>query len=197
MTLARPQGQNCNMETLEMKGYIPAVFVFLLVALVTGCNDESGGSDSDVDGPSAKSDVNVAAAKNAATTETDHLPEDAVKLIDEDGTTYWQSDVDKPIVVKLSQVERVKSFTLSRINEGSATVGTNPDILVELSSDGSTYEQSGVSVIIGGVPCSSNTLNATTMKCDMADGYDLKSIRVTSKNGKAFKFTELEAIAEK
>ena len=96
----------------------------------------------------------------------------------------------------LGRKKTIKSFTLSRVS-ASASLGTSPDILIELSDDGTTYENSQVSVIVGGVSCTSMTSNATTMTCEMSGGRDVSHIRITSNNGKSFKFTELEAIAEK
>ncbi|WP_146171207.1 hypothetical protein [Saccharospirillum sp. MSK14-1] len=144
-----------------------------------------------------KTDVNVAAN---ATVTTSFNPDDANNLVDEDTATSLVSAPGTPIIVDLGQVETIKSFTLSRVSS-SANFGTlsatTPEILVELSSDGIAYEASNISVIVGDVDCINSTRGQTTMKCEMANGYDVSHIRITTRNGKSYQFTELEAIAEK
>lgn len=179
-----------------MKAYILNLFILLVICLA-GCNDESGSGKNNGVGSDSKTDVNVAAN---ATVTTSFNPGDAGNLVDEDAATSLVSSPEIPIVVDFGQVETIKSFTLSRISS-SAFFGTMsstiPEILVELSSDGIAYEASNISVIVGGVDCFKSTRGQTTMKCEMRDGYDVSHIRITTRNGRSYQFTELEAIAEK
>lgn len=94
------------------------------------------------------------------------------------------------------RVEKLKSFELRRVS-AQATLGTNPDILIELSQDNLTYEKSNASVVIGGVACSNTGSNATSMSCEFDGTYSAKYVRITSLNGKSFEFTEFEAVTYK
>jgi len=163
----------------------------LPLLLLTACGGGSSSSDS-----SSKSDVNVAAYSNGATALATYNEATAGNLIDEDDTTTWISDPESPIIVTFGRVEKLKSFELRRVS-APALLGTNPDILIELSQDNLTYEKSNASVMTGGVVCYSAGSNTTSMSCKFDGTYSAKYVRITSLNGKSFEFTEFEAVAYK
>lgn len=184
-----------------MKKHVLGLSIVLLALLLAGCNETStlNSTSSDSADFADKIDVNVAASANGATVTTNFNKQEAGNLIDGDNTTIYGSQEDTPIVVEFEQVESVIEITLSRVNS-PATLGSDPDILVELSSDGTNWTTSNISAAIGngsGVACPNWSFNKTTMKCGMPNGHNVSHIRITSRNSNAFEFTQLEAIAKK
>ncbi len=161
------------------------------VFLLSAC----GGSSSDSAIPGLKADTNVALLSRGASASSSHNSSDAKKLIDGNSNTSWTSASGQKIVVDFGSVEKIKSIKLTR-QAASAAIGSSPDILIELSANGSSYTASNLSVFSGGITCTSQTVTTTTMSCTMAE-RDTRYIRITSQNGKAYDFIELEALATK
>lgn len=179
-----------------MKMYMLLGMSFVL--LLSGCNDESGPESGSQDSPT-KVEVNVAASINGAAATSDYKPDDAKNLIDGDETTWWASHPEEPIVVEFEEVEDVVSLQLTR-TAASAQMGTDPDILIELSEDGAAYTNVNFFSALGGgggVACNSATMNATTLSCTLSEARATQFVRITSYNGKSFEFIELEVIAMK
>ncbi|WP_286719097.1 discoidin domain-containing protein [Thalassolituus sp. UBA2009] len=161
------------------------------VFLLSAC----GGSSSESSIPGLKSDTNVALLSRGASASSSHNSSDAKNLIDGNNNTSWTSASGQKIVVDFGSVEKIKSIKLTR-QAASAAIGSSPDILIELSANGSSYTASNLSVFSGGIACTSQTVTTTTMSCTMAE-RDTRYIRITSQNGKAYDFIELEALATK
>ncbi|MCA6059855.1 discoidin domain-containing protein [Thalassolituus sp. ST750PaO-4] len=154
-----------------------------------------GGSSSDSSIPGLKADTNVALLSRGASASSSHNSSNANNLIDGNINTSWTSASGQKIVVDFGSVEKIKSIKLIR-QAGAVITGSNPDILIELSANGSSYTASNLSVVTGGIPCTSRSMNETTMSCTMAE-RDTRYIRITSQNGNAHDFFELEALATK
>ncbi|TGG93441.1 hypothetical protein E4656_10355 [Natronospirillum operosum] len=163
------------------------------VLLLSGCNVESSSGNSGSKGLADQVETNVAASANGAVATSAYNPDDAMKLIDEDDTTWWASNPGEPIIVEFAEVEDIVSLKLTR-TESSAPTGTNPAILIELSEDGITYAKSNVSIVIGGVACSSMSTSSTSMSCTLAEARATKFVRITSSNN-SYELRELEVIA--
>lgn len=171
----------------------PALSLIAALAFVLSA---CGGSSSDSSSiPGLKSDTNVALLSRGASASSSHNSSDANNLIDDNNNTYWTSASGQKIVVDFGSVEKIKSIKLTR-QAASAAIGSNPDILIELSTNGSNYTASNLSVVTGGIACTNLTTSITTMSCTMAE-HDTRYIRITSQNGKAYDFIELEALATK
>ena len=171
----------------------PALSLIAALAFVLSA---CGGSSSDSSSiPGLKSDTNVALLSRGASASSSHNSSDAKNLIDGNSNTSWTSASGQKIVVDFGSVEKIKSIKLTR-QATSAAIGSNPDILIELSANGSSYTASNLSVFSGGIACTSQTITTTTMSCTMAE-RDTRYIRITSQNGKAYDFIELEALATK
>lgn len=162
--------------------------------ILAACGGGGGGSNSS-DAFNSVSDVNVARSSNGGTASSAYNPGTASNLIDGNAATTWISDPDEPIVVTFGAVENIKKIKLTRV-AASATLGTNPDILIELSADGVAYTKSNVSVISGGIACTSQTTNNQVMECNMAE-RPTRYVRITTQNGLSFELAEFEAIARK
>lgn len=158
------------------------------VVMLSAC----GGSGEFV-GQETDQELNVAASANGGSASAFHNSGTAGNLIDGNTGTSWTSDSEEAIVVRFSSTASIRSITLTRL-AAAASLGTDPDILVELSTDGDNYSRSNMSVISGGIPCTALTSSTTTMSCTMS-GYDARYVRITTADGKAFSFTELEVIA--
>lgn len=171
--------------------------VILATAVVLGlisCGGGGGGSGSD--SSSTLTDVNVSASANGATATASFNSGTASNIIDGDNLTTWISDPDSPIVIDFSAVNNIKKITIRKVS-AATTGGTNPDILVELSEDGSSYQTSNITMIVGGdLSCNSSTLSAELLDCDM-DEFAARYLRITSQNGKSFEFEEVEVISNK
>lgn len=139
--------------------------------------------------------MNVARSSNGGSATSAHNPGTAANLIDGNSLTAWVSNPGDPIVITFGAVENIRNIKLTR-QPSPATLGTVPDILIELSSNGVDYTASNVSVITGGVACTSLTANNEVMECNMAE-RPTRYVRITSQNGKAYDFLEFEAIARK
>lgn len=139
------------------------------------------------------SEINVAASANGGSASSNYNSGTAGNLIDGNTATSWTSDSGQSITVSFSSTASVRSITLRRVNS-SASLETNPDILVELSANGINYSSSGVSGPSGNIPCTALTSSTTIMSCTMS-GYDARYVRITTADSKAFSFTELEVIA--
>lgn len=167
-------------------------FTVVSAFLLSACGGGSGSSD---DIPALKADVNVASASQGASASSKHNSTDANNLIDGNSNTSWTSESGKAITVDFGRIETIKEITLTR-QAARATFGSNPDILVELSTNGSSYSASNISTVFGGIACTSQTMNNTSMNCKMT-GHETRYIRITSQNSKAYDFFELEVIANK
>ncbi len=162
--------------------------VLIATALITGC----GGGGSDQPKVNTKTDMNVAASANGATASATYNSADAANLIDEDDSTAWVSDSDRAIVVDFGAVRSIESFELRKA-AASVIAGSNPDVLIELSENGSSYSSSRATLTSGVVPCNSTTIGSEIISCQM-DRRNVRYMRITSRNGKAFEFRELEVI---
>ena len=165
---------------------ITKVLTFSSIVLLTACG--GGGSDDNKDSNKPFTPTNAAAASNGATI----TPTTASNLIDGDVPTSWTSN-DSPVVISFGAVKKIGSIKLTRINS-SATLGTSPDILVELSDNGTTYTKSKMSLMFSGADCYSTTSNATSMSCTMKPARNISHIRISTPNSKFYDFLELEAI---
>lgn len=163
------------------------------IALLTACGGSGGERSSH--NFNAKQDVNVASMSNGGTATATANAETATYLIDEDPGTAWVSTPDNPIIIQFAEVEEIHKMTLTRLS-AQATLGTNADIRIELSSDGVNYTESNMSRIAGGIPCTSLTTNNEEMQCEM-EKRATRFVRITSRNGKAYDLVEFEAIANK
>lgn len=168
-----------------------------LAVLVSACGGGSGGGSNDpIGGNAPKEDTNIAAASEGASATSAFNSDTATNIIDEKEDTTWISTPDTPIVIEFDSAENIKKISIKQA-ESSVSVGTNPDVLVELSTDGKTYKTSSITVISGGdIPCNTTTINPTLLECSM-DEYEAKYLKITTKNGKSFEFQEVEVIASK
>lgn len=112
------------------------------VFLLNAC----GGSSSDSAIPGLKADTNVALLSRGASASSSHNSSDAKNLIDGNNNTSWTSASGQKIVVDFGSIEKIKSIKLTR-QAASAAIGSNPDILIELSTNGSNYTASNLSVV--------------------------------------------------
>lgn len=163
--------------------------------LLAACGG-GGGGDSDGPGANVQADVNVAALINGATAVSDYNSMYADNLIDGDPGTSWISDPGVAIRINFSEVKNISSFTLS-YTSAAVSFGTNPDILVELSTDGNNFSASSISYVTSGIACVNSTRGGQAMSCDLSAPHATRAVRITSQNGKSFQFTEFEAIARK
>lgn len=163
--------------------------------ILAACGGGGSGGGNTSDAVDSVSDVNVARSSNGGSATSVHNSGTAVNLIDGNSLTAWVSNSDDPIVITFGVVENIRKLKLTRL-PSPATLGTDPDILIELSSNGVDYTASNVSVITGGIACTSQTANAEVMECNMAE-RPTRYVRITSQNGRAYDFLEFEAIARK
>lgn len=157
--------------------------------LLTACGG-GGGGGGEAPRATTSPEINVAAASNGALATANYNNTTARQLIDGDIATSWISDDGSTITVQFGITRSITRITLRKV-DSSVTVGTHPDILVELSENGSTWTASDMSVYSGGIPCTRISSGRTVITCDMA-ARNARAIRVTSQNGKSFEFQELE-----
>lgn len=162
--------------------------------LLAACGGGGGGND-DVPRANNPTEVNVAAQAKGASAIALYNAATAANLIDGNPGTSWISDPDSPIIITFSAVENIRKFKLTR-TAAAASLGSNPDILIELSANGVDYAASNVSVITGGIACSSMTANVQVMECSMSE-LATRYVRITTLNGKSYELGEFEAIAVK
>ena len=125
-------------------------------------------------------------------------PAEASNIIDGDAATSWNAQSGTPIVIDLGSLQKIKEFELTRV-ESTASLGTSPDILIELSTDNTNYKKSQVSTVMnvsGGESCSSVSASKTRMFCAMTPAKNIRYVRITIATGKAFDLTEFKTIAE-
>lgn len=160
--------------------------------LLTACGGGGGGGGSEAPRATTSPEINVAAASNGALATANYNNATAHQLIDGDIATSWISDDGSTITVQFGITRSITKIVLRKV-AASTTVGSHPDILVELSENGSTWTASNMSVINGGIHCDSYTNGGEVSSCTMA-ARNARAIRVTSQNGKSFEFQELEVI---
>lgn len=165
------------------------------VFVLTACGGGGGSSESSPRNFDATEDVNVASIFDGGTATATENAAMATYLIDEDPGTAWVSTPGSPIIIQFAEVEEIHKMTLTRLS-AQATLGTNADIRIELSTDGVNYTESNMSRIAGGIPCTSLTTNNEEMQCEM-EKRATRFVRITSRNGKAYDLVEFEAIANK
>lgn len=179
------------------KQFVASVVGISSLLLLTACGGGGGGGNGtphEATPPTTSpATVNVAASSAGARASATYNSGSAGNLIDGNTATSWISDPDSPIRVDFAGPRNISSFTLSRI-ASSATLGSNSDILIELSADGTSFSRSNVTMG-GGIPCYSSTFNSTTIKCTMTPAQSVRAVRITTRNGKSFELTEFEAIA--
>lgn len=171
----------------------------VMVLAIAGCGDSSDSSSSSnsSDGTTTKTQVNVASQSKKATTQSAYDNANTVNLIDGDTATTWTSNPGDPVVITFEGLESINKIEVNRVSS-SASAGTNPDILIELSTDNTTYKTSDATKFgTGDIPCSSSSLTATTISCTLSEQYTAKYMRITSQNGKAFEFQEVKAYSLK
>lgn len=157
-----------------------------------GGGDDGGGGDP----APTPTDVNVSTSTNGATATASFNSSAASNIIDGDYSTTWISNPDSSIVIDFSAVNNVKKITIHKVS-AVTTGGSNPDILIELSEDGSSYQTSDITMILGGdLSCNSSTFSAELLECEM-DEFAARYLKITSKNGKSFEFKEVEVISNK
>jgi hypothetical protein len=168
------------------------VFATAVSLGLISCGGGSGSSDP----VATPTDVNVSASANGAMATASFNSATALSIIDGDVSTTWISDPDSPLVIDFSAVNNVKKITIHKVSAVTSG-GSNPDILVELSEDGSLYQTSDITMIIGGdLSCNSSTFSAELLECEM-DEFAARYLRLTSQNGKSFEFEEVEVISNK
>lgn len=173
----------------------PFLVVFLPLFLLAACDSSSSDGSSN----HSLAEVNVASIHNGGTALAVYHADTAENIIDEDDETTWISDPDSPIVIEFERAEKIVSFALYRTNSG-ASVGSNPDIVIEFSKNGTDYVPSNATYAFGNpdaIPCISSTTGPEVIKCQLQDPYTMKFVRITTKNGKSYEFKEFEAIALK
>lgn len=164
--------------------------------LLTACGGGGGGGSNNDNTPreTTPTDINVAASANGATATATYNSATAANLIDQNADTTWISDDGTSITVDFGGVKAINKITLSKV-AASTTLGSNPDILVELSTDNATYERSGITspFVSGAIACTNQNSGAEQHTCEMPT-HNARFIRITSQNGKSFEFKELEVI---
>lgn len=167
---------------------ISSIFILNLFA----CSG-SGSEGESADKSENKTPINVAASVNGAVATSNFNAETAKNLIDEDEDTTWISDPEEPILVEFDSIKTVTTITIKKV-DSIASIGSNPDILVELSKDGIIFQPSAVSNILSPVnKCTHFTSNSEQLFCKMIP-LELRFIRITSQNGMSYEFKELEVI---
>lgn len=167
-----------------------ALAAALTSLLLTACGGGGGGGGNDNSRAFSTPEVNVAAASNGAKATATYNNATAKNLIDGDVATTWISDDGSTITVDFGTTRSITKIVLRKV-DSSVTLGSNPDILVELSENGSTWTASNMSVYSGGIPCTSINSGRTVSTCEMA-ARNARAIRVTTQNGKSFELQELE-----
>ena len=177
------------------KQFVAGISSLLLLSACGGGGSSSGGNGDDNPRASTPTDVNVAASANGATASATYNAASAANLVDGDLNTTWISDPDSPILITFGAMENINKIKLTRV-AAAASLGSNADILVELSENGVTYAASNLSVITGGIACTSMTTNSQVMECEMTERAT-RYVRITTQNGKSFELAEFEAVARK
>ena len=166
-----------------MKNTMSIILLFTALTL-TACG--GGSSNNNTDGNNNTKSEPVAMTIS---------PASAQAIIDGDDSTSWTANNDEKIVIDLGSVQKIKQFELNRV-AASATSGSNPDILIELSINGTSYEKSNVSVVFGGKSCFKALTNATTMLCEMVPSQDIRYVRISIAQDKSFDLTEFKVLSE-
>ncbi len=173
-----------------------------LSVVLAACGGGGGGGSSDsstqpeTNTSTTPVDTNVALKTNSASATASYNADSAENIIDGDEATTWISDPDSPLVIELAEIEKINKLEVSMVPSGGLIIGSNPDITIEFSTDGETYSHSQATYAFSGVPCSSSTTSSSSISCEMPE-YEVKFIRLTTKNGKSLEFKELNANAMK
>lgn len=168
-----------------------SLFIATFALTACGGGGSSSGSNDSSKNNKNETKINVAATANGATI----TPAEAVTLIDESSeSTSWTATHDQPIIIDFGSIKNVESFELKRA-PASATVGTNPDIKIELSTNGSSYTVSNVSSLSGGAPCSTMKANPTSMFCEMTPATKVRYVRITIAEDKSYNLTIFTALS--
>lgn len=168
------------------------------LGVLVGLNGCTSSSSSDSE-PVLKSDVNIALLSNGASAMATVNNSDANNSIDDNNATSWGSISGSSLIVKFSEVNTIKSFAIKKSDGQGVSAGSNPDILVELSKDGETYETSQVTTfgISGTIGCMNTSLSASNISCDLTSTFEAQYIKITTQNGESYAYDEIEVISYK
>ena len=170
------------------------IYLLMLIAslFMSGCDvsipDGDSGNTTD-DSPTVK---NVALSTNGGSATGSVNASSAGNAIDGNEGTAWSSIDGSTLVVDFGGSKKVTSITIKKSDGLSISSGSNPDVLVELSSDNTTYYTSNITKIFGGdISCTSTSLSSSRLYCAMS-AYSARYIKITTQNGKAFDFSEVD-----
>lgn len=202
------------MQFFDHRMCVAAAFCLSLV----GCGGgSSGSSDAGGDGYVARTwvELDVASQAHGAVAVASYNADTAGNLIDDNDDTTWISDPYSPIVVDLGAIEELVRFELRFVtNMGATKLGSNPDLILELSADGSNYLASEVTFFGKGqdkAQCTSFATAREYIRCNIPARirnpvtnefvenpyWKVRFIRITTTNGNSFEFTELDVIAKR